>query len=40
MGGQIWIEDTPGGGATFAVSLPVSERHLQGAGTTNAGTTG
>jgi two-component system sensor histidine kinase KdpD len=40
MGGQIWIEDTPGGGATFAVSLPVSERHLQRAGTTNAGTAG
>ena len=22
MGGEIWIEDTPGGGATFAISLP------------------
>jgi two-component system sensor histidine kinase KdpD len=22
MGGEIWVEDTPGGGATFAVSLP------------------
>jgi len=22
MGGEIWIEDTPGGGATFAVSVP------------------
>jgi signal transduction histidine kinase len=21
MGGEIWIEDTPGGGATFALSL-------------------
>jgi two-component system sensor histidine kinase KdpD len=24
MAGQIWIEDTPGGGATFAFSLPVN----------------
>lgn len=24
MGGQIWIEDTPGGGATFAPSVPAS----------------
>jgi two-component system sensor histidine kinase KdpD len=24
MDGRIWIEDTPGGGATFAVSLPAS----------------
>ena len=39
MGGQIWIEDTPGGGATFAISLPVPERQLQGTGS-NAGTTG
>jgi two-component system sensor histidine kinase KdpD len=23
MGGQIWIEDTPGGGATFVVAVPV-----------------
>jgi two-component system sensor histidine kinase KdpD len=40
MGGQIWIEDTPGGGATFACSLPAPERQLQGTGTANAGTTG
>ena len=26
MGGEIWIEDTPGGGATFACSLPVPAR--------------
>ena len=24
MGGEIWIEETPGGGATFAVAVPVS----------------
>jgi two-component system, OmpR family, sensor histidine kinase KdpD len=40
MGGQIWIEDTPGGGATFACSLPVPERQLQGTGTRNAGSAG
>ncbi|MGZ5353255.1 MAG: sensor histidine kinase, partial [Actinomycetota bacterium] len=22
MGGEIWVEDTPGGGATFAVAVP------------------
>ena len=40
MGGEIWIEDTPGGGATFAASLPVPSRQLQETGTTNAGATG
>jgi two-component system sensor histidine kinase KdpD len=24
MDGEIWVEDTPGGGATFAVAVPVS----------------
>jgi len=23
MGGEIWVEDTPGGGATFAITLPM-----------------
>jgi two-component system sensor histidine kinase KdpD len=40
MGGEIWIEETPGGGATFACSLPVPARQLQGTGSTNAGATG
>ena len=40
MGGDIWIEDTPGGGATFASSLPVHARQLQGTGSANAGSTG
>ncbi len=40
MGGEIWIEDTPGGGATFAASLPVPPRQLQETGTTNVGSTG
>jgi two-component system sensor histidine kinase KdpD len=26
-GGQIWIEETPGGGATFEFELPLSESH-------------
>ena len=25
MGGEIWIEDTPGGGATVVITLPISE---------------
>jgi two-component system sensor histidine kinase KdpD len=28
MDGEVWIEDTPGGGATFAFSLPVAGRIL------------
>jgi signal transduction histidine kinase len=27
-GGRIWIEDTPGGGATFKISLPLSAEEL------------
>ena len=23
MGGDVWVEDTPGGGATFAITLPL-----------------
>jgi len=26
MGGELWVEDTPGGGATFAFSLPAAAR--------------
>jgi signal transduction histidine kinase len=24
--GRIWIEDTPGGGATFVIALPLEEQ--------------
>jgi two-component system, OmpR family, sensor histidine kinase KdpD len=40
MGGEIWIEDTPGGGATFACSLPLPAKQLQGTGSANAGASG
>jgi two-component system sensor histidine kinase KdpD len=26
-GGSVWVEATPGGGATFVVRLPVAELH-------------
>jgi two-component system sensor histidine kinase KdpD len=26
MDGDIWVEDTPGGGATFAVELPAAPK--------------
>jgi two-component system sensor histidine kinase KdpD len=28
MNGEVWVEDTPGGGATLAVSLPDAEAKM------------